>query len=44
MGREILLIANGDADSNAIVEAVAKQGGRRLRKVSSTGQAFEIWR
>lgn len=42
MEREILLIANGDADSNAIVEAVAKQTGRRLRKVSSTRQAFEI--
>jgi CheY-like chemotaxis protein len=42
MEREILLIANGDADSNAIVEAVAKQSGRRLRKVSSTRQAFEI--
>ncbi len=42
MEREILLIANGDADSNAIVEAVAKQTGRCLRKVSSTRQAFEI--
>ena len=42
MKREILLVANSDADSNAIVEAVAKQSGRRLRKVSSTRQAFEI--
>jgi DNA-binding NtrC family response regulator len=42
MEREILLIANGDADSNAIVEEAAKQSGRRLRKVSSTRQAFEI--
>jgi DNA-binding NtrC family response regulator len=42
MEREILLVANGDADSHAIVETVAKQTGRRLRKVSSTRQAFEI--
>ncbi len=42
MEREILLIANGDADSNAIVEEAAKQSGRRLRKVSSMRQAFEI--
>jgi DNA-binding response OmpR family regulator len=42
MEREILLVANGDADSNAIVEAVAKQIGRRLRKVSSTWQAVDI--
>jgi DNA-binding NtrC family response regulator len=42
MEREILLIANGDANSNAIVEAVAKQTGHRLHKVSSTRQVFEI--
>ena len=42
MEREILLVANSDADSNAIVEAVAKESGFRLRKVSSTRQAFEI--
>jgi DNA-binding response OmpR family regulator len=42
MQQEILLIANGDADSNSIVESVAKQSGSRLRKVSSTRQAFEF--
>jgi len=42
MAREILLVANGDADSNATVEAVAKQSGRRLRRVGSTRQVFEI--
>lgn len=42
MEREILLVANSDTASNAIVEAVAKQSGFRLRKVSSTRQAFEI--
>ena len=42
MNREILLVANSDADSNAIVEAVAEESGRRLRKVSSTRQAFDV--
>ena len=42
MKREILLVANSDADSSAIVEAVAKESGRGLRKVSSTRQAFDI--
>ena len=43
MEREILLVsANRDADSNAIVEAVAQERGRCLRKVSSTRQAFDV--
>ena len=42
MNREILLVANSDTDSNAIVEAVAKESGCRFRKVSSTRQAFDI--
>jgi DNA-binding response OmpR family regulator len=42
MEREILLVANSDADSNAMVEAAAKESGRGLRKVSSTRQAFDI--
>ena len=42
MNREILLVANSDADSNAIVEAVAEESGRRLRKVSSTRQVFDV--
>ena len=42
MNREILLVANSDTDSNAIVEAVAEESGRRLRKVSSTRQAFDV--
>ena len=42
MEREILLVANNDADSNAIVEAVAEESGRRLRKVSSTCRAFDV--
>ena len=42
MNREILLVANSDADSNAAVEAVAEESGRRLRKVSSTRQAFDV--
>lgn len=42
MNREILLVANNDADSNAIVEAVAEESGRRLRKVSSTQQPLDI--
>ena len=42
MEREILLVANSDADSNGMVEAAAKQSGRRLRKMSSTCQAWDI--
>jgi DNA-binding NtrC family response regulator len=42
MEREILLVANSDADSKAIVEAAANESGRRLRKVSSTRQTFDI--
>jgi DNA-binding NtrC family response regulator len=42
MQPEILFVANSDADSNAIVEAVAKKSGCRLRKVSGTRQAFDI--
>ena len=42
MNRDILLVANGDADSNAIVEAVAEESGHRLRKVSSTRQTFDV--
>jgi DNA-binding NtrC family response regulator len=42
MNREILLVANSDAHSNAIVEAVAQERGRCLRKVSSTRQAFDV--
>lgn len=42
MERKILLVANSDANSNAMVEAAAKESGRRLRKVSSTRQAFDI--
>jgi DNA-binding NtrC family response regulator len=42
MEREILLIANNDADSNATVQAVAKKMGCGFRKVSSTRQALDI--
>jgi DNA-binding response OmpR family regulator len=42
MKRNILLVANGDADSNAIVAEAAKQTGRGLTKISSDRRAFEI--
>ena len=42
MKREILLVANGDAASNATIAEAVKQSGHRLRKISSCRQAFEI--
>jgi DNA-binding NtrC family response regulator len=42
MKGNILLVANGDADSNAIIAEVAKQTGRGLRKADGHRQALEI--
>ena len=42
MKREILLVANGDAASNATIAEAVKQSGHLLRKISSCRQAFEI--
>ena len=42
MKRNILLVANGDANSNATIAEAVKQTGRGLRKASSSRQAFEI--
>ncbi len=42
MKGNILLVANGDADSNAIIAEAAKQTGRGLTKANSDRQAFEV--
>jgi DNA-binding response OmpR family regulator len=42
MKRNILLVTDGDADSNAIIAEAAKQTGHGLTKTSSDRQAFEI--
>lgn len=42
MKRNILLVANGDADSNAIIADAVRQTGRGLRHASSSREVFEI--
>ena len=42
MKRDILLVANGSGDSNAIVADVAARTGRGLQHIDNSRRAFEI--
>jgi len=42
MKRKILLVANGDVESDRTIADAANQAGRSLRRVSSSRQALEI--